>query len=607
MKKFGRRQVLSYAAIAALSSIAMAAKLRAESNQNVTSIGIEDLRQQAKAAFQARNQELLASILAQLIAAGEGAIRRARANDDLDARRALVTSLQQDADLVYAVAATYATNPKFANLAFMTAVARKGRVQKEELIAQMYFGRSLLASNAALRDQLQLAEQQLTSSAIKLSFDIDVPPRTIDQQIAAVTAARSQIRNSNVFVGMAQAGFAVDDISLDMGISAFTISLILGRVAVIYVRYDNAAIDNLSTGAQYMALVVKSGVTPTVVPLGSADVIAAAVKEFVSAVSDPASVPDGTSNHLNQLIIAPLLVYLDGGPIRTGELSICPDGELFLLPFDALKSDSGYLCDAYDLRYIDSPAELAITAGGSMHNALSDFVGFANPQFGTAKLPSLPETHVELATVSALWPTNKRTVVEASQATPSHFLKLASGAGFLHVATHGKLVVDPANSLGNARSHSLDESQGTSLASTMESTLARSILFLAPDGAAAGPGFISALDIGSLDLSHTQLVVLSACETGLGDFENGEGVYGFREAFRLAGAGTIVSSLWEVNSDATTELMVAFYRSLFQVNSAAQALDLAKRLVRKSHQHPYFWASFITTGLDAISIAKVNN
>ena len=93
-------------------------------------------------------------------------------------------------------------------------------------------------------------------------------------------------------------------------------------------------------------------------------------------------------------------------------------------------------------------------------------------------------------------------------------------------------------------------------------------------------------------------MTLSACDTGLGEVKNGEGVYGLRRAFVLAGAETLVMSLWPVSDYVTREMMTGYYKGLKQGLGRGQALRQVKLplLKRKEHQHPFYWASFIQAG-----------
>lgn len=114
-----------------------------------------------------------------------------------------------------------------------------------------------------------------------------------------------------------------------------------------------------------------------------------------------------------------------------------------------------------------------------------------------------------------------------------------------------------------------------------------------------GSGMISAAEFALLDLTGTELVVLSACETGVGAIDHADGsVLGLRTAALAAGAQTCVSSLWKVNDEATTALMSTFYEELARGRPASEALRAAQRTLRATHPDPYYWAAWIAEGID---------
>jgi CHAT domain-containing protein len=124
---------------------------------------------------------------------------------------------------------------------------------------------------------------------------------------------------------------------------------------------------------------------------------------------------------------------------------------------------------------------------------------------------------------------------------------------------------------------------------------------LLSEGAAAintGEGILTAYEAQNLPLDNTRLVVLSACETGLGDVQAGEGVYGLQRAFLVAGARSVIMSLFKVNDEATQKLMSYFYEAYLQTNDAHAAFRQAQQRMRKEYPHPYFWGSFIITGME---------
>jgi len=112
----------------------------------------------------------------------------------------------------------------------------------------------------------------------------------------------------------------------------------------------------------------------------------------------------------------------------------------------------------------------------------------------------------------------------------------------------------------------------------------------------AEDGILTAEDVTALNLVDTQLVVLSACETGLGEATAGEGVHGLCRAFVLAGAKTLIISLWKVPDAQTCELMEEFYRSLMAGKGRAEALQLAKLAMKRKYEHAYHWGAFICHG-----------
>lgn len=109
-------------------------------------------------------------------------------------------------------------------------------------------------------------------------------------------------------------------------------------------------------------------------------------------------------------------------------------------------------------------------------------------------------------------------------------------------------------------------------------------------------GILTALEVSGMDLWGTKLVVLSACETGLGDLKQGEGVYGLRRALLIAGAETEVISLWPVSDQATAYLMIDFYKRLLSGGGRMESLRQAQLKLLKSLNHPYYWAAFIPVG-----------
>ena len=191
-------------------------------------------------------------------------------------------------------------------------------------------------------------------------------------------------------------------------------------------------------------------------------------------------------------------------------------------------------------------------------------------------------------------------VLTGAQATEAA-LKQVQGPAILHVATHGFFLQDQPRQAPEQRRFELPESPRPGLA-LGENPLLRSGLVLAGvKNSWSGngeDGVLTALEASSLDLSGTKLVVLSACDTGVGDVSNGEGVYGLRRALVLAGAESQVMSLWPVSDTGTRELMVKYYKRLKSGEGRSAALRQAQleMMATPERSHPYYWAGFIQSG-----------
>ena len=174
----------------------------------------------------------------------------------------------------------------------------------------------------------------------------------------------------------------------------------------------------------------------------------------------------------------------------------------------------------------------------------------------------------------------------------------------LHLATHGffaqdtRQVSDTVYNTDNRNYNFLDsESNSTSC---LFFAGAQNTLFFAYDYVkGSGDGILTAWEIMEMELDSTELVVLSACETGLGEVYNSEGVAGLRRAFHLAGAKRILLSLWAVNDKATQLLMREFYSKWLSGLDMDKALFQAKKylMTETEYSHPRYWAGFIISGI----------
>jgi CHAT domain-containing protein len=216
----------------------------------------------------------------------------------------------------------------------------------------------------------------------------------------------------------------------------------------------------------------------------------------------------------------------------------------------------------------------------------------------------LPGTRQEAEAIQRLVP--QAQLFLGPEATKERLLHLPT-PGVLHLATHGFFLADAP---GPAASRAVGHFGVLGKESASEhppDPLLRSGLVLAgarvpssnTPGLQGDSALVTALELAGLDLWGTELVVLSACDTGRGDIKLGQGVYGLRRALVVAGAETVVMSLWKVNDDTTRLLMEDYYRNLLAGLGRATALREAMRSLRLTQPHPHYWAPFIALGSDA--------
>jgi CHAT domain-containing protein len=310
-------------------------------------------------------------------------------------------------------------------------------------------------------------------------------------------------------------------------------------------------------------------------------------------------------------------------------LLLAPDGDLARLPFEVLPDAKGRLlmedhqvsrlsCGRDVLRFgaapIRPPADPLVVAD-PLFDLAAD--GATTPtatptrcsrdiRHSSYHFRRLPGTRAEGEAVAAVLGVRPWLEADALEGK----LKQARSPRILHLATHGFFLTDQEHDPNkDARGFDMVDAEPGSvgrLAGPLpENPLLRSGLALAGaqswlDGAAlpsdAEDGLLTAEDVTGLDLLDTELVVLSACETGLGEVRTGEGVLGLCRAFVVAGARTLVVSLWKVPDEQTRELMVDFYKRVLAGQGVADALREAQLAMKEKHPDPYFWGAFICQG-----------
>jgi CHAT domain-containing protein/Tfp pilus assembly protein PilF len=342
------------------------------------------------------------------------------------------------------------------------------------------------------------------------------------------------------------------------------------------------------------------------------------------------------------------------------QLILSPDGALWLVPWAALPlADGRYAVEKYQVRYVVSGRDLvtrseekkratgapliladpdydlrpelvaaqtqALLPGGraGVETLLASLASAqrsvepARPSHGLSPVPRLPGTAVEAQAIVhsvRTYAGSEPRMFMGTQAVEGVFLA-ARSPKLVVLSTHGFFFEDQAGKPGGidrrSGEHHSAKPASPSEAKPLENPLLRCGLMLAgcnqgnPARPANEDGILTGLEIVSTDLRGTELVVLSACETGVGDVRHGEGVAGLRQAFQLAGARSVIATLWPIPDRESALLMSDFFAQLAKGRGKAEALHEAQlarikaRRERNEAAHPFFWAAFTLTGQDS--------
>lgn len=343
--------------------------------------------------------------------------------------------------------------------------------------------------------------------------------------------------------------------------------------------------------------------------LGEVQPIDRAVAAFRKLVRTPSGTvlkeAGSAARELDRLVMEPVR-KLTGSATH---LLISPDGNLNLIPFSALVDEHGkFLIETWTLTYFTSGRDLLRL--GVKFPAQAPAVIIANPDYASGAGPRLggqtleplrplPETAKEGKIIQHILK-NARLAI-GRQAT-ERFVKSIHRPEVLHIATHGYFLEDLHKESTSEPTRDLRlQALGESEKQRIENPLLRSWLFFSGanrGGNAGNDGTMTALEAAHLDLWGTKLVVLSACETGIGEAKNGDGVFGLRRALVLAGSESQIMSLWAVSDRATRELMVDYYSRLKTGEGRSEALRNVQltMLNNPKYQHPFYWAAFIQSG-----------
>ena len=483
------------------------------------------------------------------------------------------------------------TNTGAAQLALTTILQRKGRIL--DLFTNL---RDQLADDTEavkLLDELTAASTQLSNLT-----DNPVPDLSPEDYTAQLNRLQAQVDTLEGQLSRRSEEFA--ELTTSPSLADIRTSLPRGTVLVEFIRYrplnPSAPPDERFGPPHYAAFLLFPNGTLQGMDLGHAEAIDAAVGNLADSLASsdtPKFQIKEEAQTLETLVMTPVRQAL--GDTTTVFLS--PDGALNLIPFEALVDENNnYLVERYQFRYLTSGRDLMRIANTTTSD--NPVVLMGDPTFGSTEeppvsrakdstrreinleenvFPPLAGTRLEVEGIAQHFP--EAQVYLTTTATEAQ-LKTAQQPSILHLATHGFF-------------RTTEE--------TLNPLLQSGLVLAGVTERQSGPeenGVLTALEVTSLALRGTQLVVLSACETGLGELSVSEGIYGLRRALVLAGSQSQVMSLWKVDDTATQELMVAYYEKLRAGFPRDQALTDTQRefLLNPDYDHPYYWAAFIGSG-----------
>jgi CHAT domain-containing protein len=345
--------------------------------------------------------------------------------------------------------------------------------------------------------------------------------------------------------------------------------------------------------SRYMALALTKGSTqPTMVVLENGNQLETRYAKFYKnaiqqKITDEYSYAQYWSR-LEPLLVGKKTIY------------ISPDGVYNQINVNTLKKLEGdYILNLFDVIVIGNSKDLIALTSKKTQSQKKDAFVLGFPDYG-GNAVTLPGTKVEIDGINKILTASGYKVAkyEQKEATEAS-VKMIKGTSLIHIATHGYFLND-TDLKGN-------DAMGVNADNAKNNPLLRSGLLLAGVQSSADKsnsdlqsndnGVLTAYEAMNLSLEGTDLIILSACETGLGEVRAGEGVYGLQRAFLVAGAKAMVMSLWKVDDAATQALMTNFYTNLAKGGNKAKAFKAAQLQLMTKYKDPYYWGAFVMVGM----------
>jgi CHAT domain-containing protein len=543
-------------------------------------------------AFQRRADAILETQMGLYVASGSE--RQKLAFVRAEAERTLSLHLRQAPE-----------NPDAAALAALVLLQRKGRVQ--DAMTNLFAAvrqRVATPADRVLMDQLK----ETTASLARIALGgPGTAARDVRETLAQIESRKEQLE-ATLSERSVEFRTEMHPVTLEAVQAAIPGDAVLLEYAVFRPFDPEAERNEEAYGPpHYAAYVIPKHGRPSGVDLGAVDDIDPLIARMRAALRDPADAEvKARARAVDERIMQPLRASLNGAT----RLLVSPDGGLNLVPFEALVDEHRrYLIERYATTYLTSgrdllrmqipraapgkpvivadplfgePAAAAARPGPGARDARRSVT--VGTEVSSLYFAPLSGSALEGRAIKSLFP--DAALLTGRRATKA-MLERVAGPRILHIASHGFFLEDEAG----------DGAAGA----IAENPLLRSGLALAGanlPGVAHGNGILTALEAAGLNLWGTSLVTLSACDTGVGEVRNGEGVYGLRRAFMLAGSETLVMSLWPVTDAVARDTMVAYYARLRGGLGRGDALRQAKLAIMKrpALHHPYYWGGFIQSG-----------
>ena len=488
------------------------------------------------------------------------------------------------------------------------------------------------AQLAALNARLTAARQRFATLMLRSLEGTDtVPPRLIDE---------SRQQKEDAERAMAERSIAAREEAkrAQTGLDDVRDALPAGSAVVSFVRYNRTTLVNgrsgqtIATTPSYIALVTRPDTDDVrVTPLGTAASLERLINAWRAEASggslatavapkDAERAYRTAAAALRARVWDPLTSSLTGAT----RVFIVPDGALNLVSFAALPVGNRYLLEngpaihylatERDLVRLDAAAGRGLLALGApafdlrAPNTVATVRGSGCGTIGALRFEDLPGSRSEIQDIARFWASHDEVLVLSGRgATKAALTRAVAGRKVVHLATHGFFLGPGCDAATIPNTRGVGGLAAAAAPARADNPLLFAGLALAGvntlSGAKQANAILNAEEIAGLNLQGTEWAVLSACDTGLGQITAGEGVFGLRRAFQIAGVHTIIMSLWSVEDRSTRDWMKALYEARLtkQVDTpdavrSAGIQVLAQRRAHGQSTHPFYWAAFVAAG-----------